>query len=37
VLLPSSPVATAVLLFAGFAAILIENLVHVASSDRSGR
>jgi hypothetical protein len=36
-LLSRSPVVGALLLFAGFAAILIENLVHVASSDRSGR
>ena len=35
VLLPRSPIVGALLLFAGFAAILIENLVHVASSDRS--
>ena len=34
-LLPRSPVVGALLLFAGFAAILIENLVHVALSDRS--
>jgi len=34
VLLPRSPVAGALLLFAGFATILIENLVHVVSSDR---
>ena len=32
VLLPRSPVAGALILFAGFAAILIENLVHLASS-----
>ena len=37
VLLPRSPVAGALLLFAGFAAILIENLVHVAAGDCSGR
>ncbi len=37
VLLPRSPVAGALLLFAGFAAILVENLVHVASDDRSQR
>ena len=35
VLLPRSPVAGALLLFAGFAAILMENLVRVASDDRS--
>ena len=34
VLLPRSPVAGVLLLFAGFAVVLIENLVHVASSDR---
>jgi hypothetical protein len=28
--LPRSPVGSALLLFAGFAAILIENLVHIA-------
>jgi hypothetical protein len=33
--LPYSPVAGALLLFVGFAAILIENLVHVASSNGS--
>ena len=36
-LLSRSPVVGALLLFAGFAGILIENLVHVASSDRGGR
>ena len=36
-LLSRSPVVGALLLFAGFAGILIENLVHVASTDRSGR
>jgi hypothetical protein len=35
VLLGSASGAGALLLFAGFAAILVENLVHVASSDRS--
>jgi hypothetical protein len=35
VLLPQSPAAGALLFFAGFAAVLIENLVHVASSDGS--
>jgi hypothetical protein len=35
VLLERNPGAGALLLFAGFAAILVENLVHVASSDRS--
>jgi len=33
-LLARSPVAGALILFAGFAVVLIENLVHVASSDR---
>jgi hypothetical protein len=33
--LPHSPVAGALLLLAGFAAVLIENLVHVTSSDHS--
>jgi hypothetical protein len=37
VLLPRSPVVGAFLLFAGFAAILVENLIHVASSDHSSR
>jgi hypothetical protein len=32
--LPHSRVAGALLLFAGFAAILIENLIHVASTDQ---
>jgi len=35
VLLDRNPGAGALLLFAGFATILVENLVHVASSDRS--
>jgi hypothetical protein len=35
VLLPRSPLAGALFLFAGFATILIENLVHVVSSNRS--
>jgi uncharacterized membrane protein len=35
VLLERSPGAGAFLLFAGFAAILVENLIHVASSDHS--
>lgn len=34
VLLDRNPGGGALLLFAGFAAILVENLVHVASSDR---
>ena len=32
VMLPYSPVAGALSLFAGFAAILIENVVHVAAT-----
>jgi hypothetical protein len=32
-LLPRSPVVSALLLFSGFAAILIENLIHIASSE----
>jgi len=35
VFLEHSPGAGALLLFAGFAVILVENLVHVASSERS--
>jgi hypothetical protein len=35
VLLGPASGAGALLLFAGFAAILVESLVHVASSDRS--
>ena len=31
--LPHSPVAGALILFAGFAAILIENLLYVASNE----
>jgi hypothetical protein len=34
-LLEHSPGAGALVLFAGFAAILVENLAHVASSERS--
>lgn len=34
-LLARSPVLGALLLFAGFAAILIENLLHVASDNRN--
>ena len=37
VLLPHSPVAGALLLFAGFAVVLVENLLHVAAGDCSGR
>lgn len=33
--LPRSPFAGALLLFAGFAAILIENLAHVALNERN--
>jgi len=33
--LPHSPVAGALILFSGFAAILIENLLYVASNHRS--
>jgi hypothetical protein len=32
--LPYSPIAGALLLFAGFAVILLENLLHVASCAR---
>ena len=35
VLLRHSPGAGALILFAGFAVILVENLVHVASRERS--
>jgi hypothetical protein len=34
VLLPRNPAAGALLLFAGFAAILAENLLHVADPSR---
>jgi hypothetical protein len=34
VLLPHNPVTGALFLFAGFAVILVENLLHVASSSR---
>jgi hypothetical protein len=36
-LLEHAPGAGALLLFAGFAAILVENLVHVAASERGRR
>ena len=37
VLLPRSPIGAALILFGGFAAILIENLVHIASNECSRR
>ena len=37
VLLPRSPIAGALILFGGFAAILIENVVHIASIEYSRR